>query len=118
MNKIYQRYHKHSSYSNAYTKDSPLVVRDYLDRFKEEGGRHIYSTVEHGFQSPYFRIYDEIEQYNSENGTDIKFIFGAEVYWVKDRFEKDNSNCHMILLAKNDKGRKAINKAIKQSSKL
>lgn len=117
MNKIYQRYHKHSSYSNAYTKDSPLVVRDYLDRFKEEGGRHIYSTVEHGFQSPYFRIYDEIEQYNSENGTDIKFIFGAEVYWVKDRFEKDNSNCHMILLAKNDKGRKAINKAISIANK-
>ena len=108
MNKIYQRYHKHSSYSNSYTKDSPLVVRDYLDHFKEEGGRHIYSTVEHGFQSPYFRIYDEIEQYNSENGTDIKFIFGAEVYWVKDRFEKDNSNCHMILLAKDNIGLKNL----------
>lgn len=117
MNKVYQRYHKHTSYSNSYTKDSPLVVKDYLDHFKNEKGRQIYSTVEHGFQSPYFRIYDELEKYNQENGTDIKFIFGAEVYWVKNRFEKDNSNCHMILLAKNDKGRKAINKAISIANK-
>lgn len=115
--KTYQRYHKHTSYSNVYTKDSPIVVKDYLDKFKEEGGIHIYSTVEHGYQSPYFRIYDEIEQYNKDNGTDIKFIFGAEIYWVKDRFSDDRSNCHMILLAKNDKGRKAINKAISIANK-
>ena len=117
MKKIYQRYHKHTSYSNVYTKDSPLVVRYYLDKFKEEGGRHIYSTAEHGYQSPYFRIYDEIEQYNKENGTDIKFVFGAEIYWVKDRFSDDRANCHMILLAKNEKGRKAINKAISIANK-
>lgn len=117
MGKQYQRYHKHTSYSNVYTKDSPIVVRDYLDRFKEEGGKHIYCTAEHGYQSPYFRVYDEIEEYNRENNTDIKFVFGSEVYWVKDRFSNDRSNCHMILLAKNDKGRKALNKAISIANK-
>lgn len=117
MSKIYQKYHKHTSYSNAYTKDSPLVPKDYWDEFKKEEGRQIYCTMEHGFQSPYFRIYDELEQYNKDNGTDIKFVFGAEIYWVKDRFAKDNSNCHMVLLAKNDRGRKAINKAISIANK-
>lgn len=115
--KIYQKYHKHTSYSNVYTKDSPLIPSDYWDMFKKEGGRHIYCTMEHGYQSPYYRIYDELEQYNQANGTDIKFVFGAEAYWVKDRFEKDNSNCHIVLLAKNDKGRRAINKAISIANK-
>lgn len=115
--KQYQKYHKHTSYSNVYTKDSPLIPKDYWDEFKKEEGRQIYCTMEHGFQSPYYRIYDELEQYNKNNNTDIKFIFGAEIYWVKDRFSKDNSNCHMVLLAKNDKGRKAINKAISIANK-
>lgn len=115
--KSYQVYHKHTSYSNVYTKDSPLVVQDYLDKFREDGGKRIYSTVEHGYQSPYYRIYDEIEEYNKKHNTNIKFVFGAEVYWVKDRFSKDRANCHMVLLAKNDKGRKAINKAISIANK-
>ena len=39
----------------------------------------------------------------------MKFIFGAEAYWVKDRHEKDRTNGHIILLAKNENGRRAIN---------
>jgi DNA polymerase III alpha subunit len=116
-NKTYINYHKHSSYSNVYTKDSPITVNDYLYKLKEIGGKQVYSTVEHGFQSPYFRIYDELEQFNNKNNTDIKFVFGAEVYWVKNRFESDNSNCHMILLARNENGRKALNKAISIANK-
>ncbi|GCD11713.1 PHP domain-containing protein [Clostridium tagluense] len=117
MEKIYQNYHKHTSYSNVYTKDSPLVTNDYLVKMKEIGGKQIYSTVEHGFQSPYFRVYDELEEFNRANETDIKFIFGAEVYWVKDRLSTDRSNCHMVLLARNEKGRKALNKAISIANK-
>lgn len=113
----YQKYHKHTSYSNVYTKDSPLIPKDYWDIFKNEEGRQIYCTMEHGYQSAYFRIYDELEQYNKDNNTDIKFVFGAEIYWVKNRLEKDNANCHMVLLAKNEKGRKAINKAISIANK-
>lgn len=115
--KIYQKYHKHTSYSNVYTKDSPLMPIDYWEEFKKEDGQQIYCTMEHGFQSPYYRIYDELEKYNKDNNTNIKFIFGAEVYWVKDRLVNDRSNCHMVLLAKNNKGRKAINKAISIANK-
>lgn len=114
LKRNYQKYHKHTSYSNVYTKDSPLIPLDYWEEFKRnrEDGRQIYSTMEHGYQSLYFRIYDELEQYNKKHNMDIKFVFGAEVYWVKDRFEKDNANCHMVLLAKNERGRRALNKAI------
>lgn len=66
----------------------------------------------------------------------LKFIFGAEGYWVKDRkkeypvinkktgkieldpktnepkYAKDMSNCHIILLAKNEEGRRDINEAL------
>lgn len=115
--KSYQIYHKHTSYSNVYTKDSPLQVIDYLEKFKEIGTPQIYSTVEHGYQSPYFRVYDEIIEFNNKNKTDIKFVFGAEIYWVKDRFSKDRSNNHMVLLARTEKGRKAINKAISIANK-
>lgn len=115
--KYYQNYHKHDSNSNIYLKDSPVTVNDYLEYYKSLDCPQIFSTVQHGWQSPYFRIYDDIEKFNKKNGTNIKFIFGTEAYWVKDRHEKDNSNCHIVLLAKNDNGRKAINKALSTANK-
>ena len=110
----YQNYHKHTSQSHRYNKDSPLVHQDYFNYIKNNCSDvpQIYSTVEHGWQGVYFRVYNDLEQFNKKNNLNIKFVFGTEMYWVKNRFEKDNSNCHIILLAKNDNGRKAINKAI------
>lgn len=116
-NKYYQKYHKHTSYSNVYTKDSPLLPIDYWQEALKENTPQIYCTMEHGYQSAYFRIYDELEQFNKANNCNIKFVFGAEIYWVKDRLSKDNSNCHMVLMAKNENGRRAINKAISIANK-
>lgn len=133
--KYYQNYHKHTSLSHRYNKDSPLVPEDYfkfmIENFK--GYPKIYSTLEHSWQGNYFNIYDKIENinkhfndellYNKPNefyspGCEpIKFIFGTEAYWVKDRFSTDSSNCHICLLAKNDNGRKKINRAIYESFK-
>lgn len=124
MEKYFQNFHKHSSFSHRYNKDSPLTYKDYFKYYKEyadKGIPTIYSTVEHGWQSPYFRVYDDLEKFNKKNleknpnYKPIKFIFGTEAYWVKDRFEKDSSNCHIVLLAKNDNGRKKINRAIYES---
>ena len=126
MENYFSNYHKHTSYSHRYNKDSPLTYKDYFNYYKEladKGIPTIYSTVEHGWQSAYFRIYDDLEKFNKKNleknpnYKPIKFVFGTEAYWVKDRFEKDNSNCHIVLLAKNDNGRKKINRAIYESFK-
>ena len=112
-------YHKHTSLSNVYTKDSPITNKDYWDELKNRYGEDecVYTTVEHGWAGNYFKTYDDLEKYNKKNNTNIKFVFGVEAYWVKDRHEEDKSNCHIIILARNDNGRKAINKIISIANK-
>lgn len=112
-------YHKHTSLSNVYTKDSPITNKDYWDELKNRYGEDecVYTTVEHGWAGNYFKTYDDLEKYNKKNNTNIRFVFGVEAYWVKDRHEEDKSNCHIIILARNDNGRKAINKIISIANK-
>ena len=116
---LWQDYHKHTSLSNVYTKDSPLIHLDYWNELKARYGDKpcAYTTVEHGFAGNYFKTYDDLEKFNKKNGTNIKFVFGYEAYWVKDRHTDDKSNCHMILLARNDNGRKALNKILSIANK-
>lgn len=116
---IWVNYHKHTSLSNRYMKDSPLLPIDYWNELKARYGDKscIYTTVEHGWAGNYFKQYDDLEKFNKKNGTNIRWIYGAEAYWVKDRHESDRSNCHIVLLARNDKGRKAINKILSIANK-
>lgn len=87
--------------------------------------------MEHGFQSNYYDYYDLVTDHNQKvrqllsegKITDVeaikntlKFVFGAEAYWVKDRFEKDRTNCHIILLSKNEEGRRDINGALSEAN--
>lgn len=116
---IWVNYHKHTSLSNRYMKDSPLLPIDYWNELKARYGDKpcIYTTVEHGWAGNYFKQYDDLEKFNKKNGTNIRWIYGAEAYWVKDRHEPDRSNCHIALLARTDKGRKAINKILSIANK-
>jgi DNA polymerase III alpha subunit len=66
--------------------------------------------MEHGFQGRYFDTYDVAKKEN------LKFIFGTEAYWVKDRFEKDKTNGHMCLFAKSEKGRRDINRILSEAN--
>ena len=119
-----QNYHKHTSYSNIFVPDSAASYEDYAKRAVELGHK-IISSVEHGWQGYYYQCFELAQKYN------LKFIFGAEAYWVLDRkkeypelnsngeplFDKngvakthlDKTNAHIILLAKTEKGRRAIN---------
>lgn len=98
-----QNYHRHTSYSNPWGfKDSAAVNEDYAKRAVELGHK-VISSVEHGYQGYYFETFELAKQY------DLKFIFGCEAYWVKNRHEKDRTNAHIIILAKNENGRRAIN---------
>lgn len=116
---IWVNYHKHTSLSNRYMKDSPLLPVDYWNELKARYGDKpcIYTTVEHGWAGNYFNQYDDLEKFNKKNGTNIRWIYGAEAYWVKNRHESDRSNCHIVLLARTDKGRKAINKILSIANK-
>lgn len=125
-----QNYHKHTDFSNVLVADCAVTYSDYVKRAKELGQK-VISSVEHGFQSNYYVPYELVTQNNEhakkrlESGEItqrqyekelLKFVFGAEAYWVKDRHEKDRSNCHIILLAKNEEGRQDINEALSDAN--
>lgn len=119
MEPSWVNYHKHTSLSNRYMKDSPVLPVDYWNELKRRYGDRlcIYTTVEHGWAGNYFKQYDDLEKYNKKNGTNIQWVYGCEAYWVKNRHEQDRSNCHIVLLALTDKGRRAINKAVSIANK-
>ena len=106
--KIFQNYHRHSYYTNPKIADSTAKNSDYAERAVELG-HGIISVMEHGWQGRY------IEGYELAKEHDLKFVFGAEAYWVKDRFEKDRTNCHMYIGARNENGRQAINDILSEA---
>jgi DNA polymerase III alpha subunit len=97
-----------------------LFVEDYLKRTYELGHKTI-STVEHGWVGNYFDSYLKIEKFNKKlmdkGESPLKWIFGGEFYWVKDRFAKDRTNSHIVILARNENGRKNINRIMSQCNK-
>jgi len=106
---LFQNFHRHSSDSNIFTADSAMVVEDYAKRAIELG-HTILSSCEHGFQGRYYEVYEMAKKYN------LKFIFGTEAYWVKDRFEKDRTNGHICIFAKSEIGRKSINRILSEAN--
>lgn len=100
-----QNYHKHTCCSNIYTPDSPATYEQYAKRAVELGHK-ILCSLEHGWQGKYHECREISIKYG------LKFVFGTEAYWVKDRHEKDRTNCHIVLLAKNENGREWINEVL------
>lgn len=98
----YINYHKHGERSNLYTIDSPVHLRDYCIRAKELG-HTVISTVEHGWVGDVFEANRLAAEY------DLKFIVGAEFYFVKDRKSEDKTNAHIIVMAMTENGREAVN---------
>ena len=143
-----QNYHKHTSYSNVLVTDCAASYEEYIKRASELG-HNVISSVEHGYQGNYYVPYELVQKHNEKlqqkvkegeisedqyNKKKLKFIFGAEAYWVKDRlaeipkidkktgevisgeYVKDRTNCHIILLAKNENGRQDINEILSIAS--
>lgn len=128
-----QNYHKHTSQSNIWGfYDSAAIPEDYAKRAVELGHK-VISSVEHGWQSKYHEYFELAKKY------DLKFVFGCEAYWVRDRQKeypvidkntgkvkknksgeittsRDRSNNHIILLAKNENGRQAINEILSEAN--
>lgn len=109
----YEQYHKHSYWSNLCMRDSVEKPEDYAKRAVELG-QSTLSSVEHGSAGYYIETYEFAEKYN------LKFLFGAEVYFVIEDYidaeTRDKTNAHMILLAKNENGRRAINRIVSKAN--
>lgn len=66
--------------------------------------------MEHGNQGCYIEGYDLAKQHN------LKFVFGSEAYWVKDRQTPDHANCHIYIGARNENGRQCINDILSEAN--
>lgn len=106
----YENWHKHTKYSNIMTPDSIISIEDIARRAVELGHKTI-STVEHGYAGNVFEYFDVAKKYN------LKLIFGVEFYYVNDRFEKDRTNTHLLIMAKNNSGKKQLTNLISEANK-
>lgn len=104
----YQNIHSHSFYSNISTHDSVISRTDVAERAVELGHTTL-SCIEHGYMGNVFETYRIAKQFN------LKLIFGTEFYYVKDRFEKDRTNSHLLVVAKNENGKEAITALVSES---
>lgn len=103
-NMIIENQHKHTNWSNLTQIDSATDIRDFI-RFSQEYGCQYYFSTEHGYPGEWLNAYNICKEMG------IGFRYGVEVYWVKDinSEEKDRTNCHMVLIARNYNAIRKIN---------
>lgn len=70
-----------------------------------------YFTTQHGWSGKFLEAYDLCQKNN------LKMVYGAELYMVKDRKEKDNSNYHVVIIAKNQDGFYELNEIMSESNR-
>jgi len=105
----YVNYHRHDMYGNPITPDSVVFPEEYAKRAVELG-HSVLSSVNHGWQGRTIEYYELAKKYN------LKYLFGTEAYIVKNRFDKDRTNCHINILGINENGRKGINRILSEAS--
>lgn len=108
-NLYFENYHCHKDFSNPTIADSGESIENYAKRIHELNAKCLFSG-EHGNQGNHFHVYTVAEKEH------LKYRHSTEAYWVKDRHEKDRTNCHIVLVAKNAEGRQNINYALSMAN--
>jgi len=93
MNMCVENYHKHTAWSNFIMPDSVTSIENFINFSKENGGQ-LYFSGEHGFPGEWLYCYKLCKE------MDIRFRYSMEAYWVKDNQQKDNTNCHIVIIAR------------------
>ena len=99
---MYKNYHKHDHHGNPWMVDCVVKPEEYCKRAVELGHDSVF-TVNHGVTGNIFEWIEMSKKYN------LKMHYGTEAYFVKDRFAKDRSNKHIIIIAKNNDGVMQLN---------
>lgn len=99
---MYKNYHKHDHYGNPWAMDVVVKPEEYCKRAIELGHDSVF-TVNHGVTGNIFEWMELSKKYG------LKMHYGTEAYYVKNRFEKDRSNKHLIVIAKNNDGVMQLN---------
>lgn len=98
----YNNYHKHDHKGNPWSMDVIVKEEDYCKRAVELGHTTVFTT-NHGVQGDIFTWLDCSKRYG------LKMIYGTEAYYVRDRKEKDKTNKHLIIIARNNSGVMQLN---------
>ena len=98
----YNNYHKHDHSGNPWMPDSIAKPVDYCKRAVRLGHDTVF-TVNHGITGNIFDWMGCAKEY------DLKLRYGTEAYFVPDRFQKDRSNRHIVIVAKNNDGVMQLN---------
>lgn len=106
---MYSSLHNHSHFSLL---DGYGTPKEMFDR-AEEIGLKAFAITEHSNEYSWC-YFDKLKK----DHPDIKMIYGVEFYECFDTTIKDKNNkyFHLIVLAKNENGRKAINKLVTRSN--
>lgn len=106
----YNNYHKHDHYGNPWTMDVIVKPEDYCKRAIELGHDTVFTT-NHGVTGNIFDWLDLVNRKDKQGKKiyDLKLRYGMETYFVPNRFSKDRSNKHLIIIAKNDDGIMELN---------
>lgn len=99
---MYKNYHKHDHHGNPWAMDVVVKPEEYCKRAIELGHDSVF-TVNHGVTGNIFEWMEQAKKYN------LKLHYGTEAYYVPDRFEKDRSNRHIIIIARNNDGAMQLN---------
>ena len=99
---MYKNYHKHDHYGNPWAMDVIVKPEEYCQRAVELGHDSVF-TVNHGVTGNIFEWLELSKKYG------LKMCYGTEAYYVNNRFEKDRSNKHLIIIAKNNDGVMQLN---------
>lgn len=134
MNMMMENYHKHTTWSDLVQIDSPTSIDDFI-KLLDSYGCQCYFSGEHGFPGEWLYCYDVCKNTFDEDirkkkdlNNPIKFRYSVEAYWVKDvneilyeqyedkktgeiktREKRDNTNCHMIIVARNYNAMRKLN---------
>lgn len=110
MTETYFSMHNHSQFS---FQDGYASPKEYLDRAKEIGLKG-FAITEHGNQCSWV-YFDELKKQYPE----VKMVYGVEFYEALDGNIKDNDNryYHLLAIAINEEGRKALNWLVSESQK-
>ncbi len=109
MINTYASLHNHTMYSLL---DGYSTPEEYLERAKEVGLK-AFAITEHGNEYSWC-YFDKLK----EKYPEIKMIYGVEMYECFDRSicDKTSKYFHLVVLAKNEKGRKALNHLVTLSN--
>lgn len=104
----YNNYHKHDHDGNPWTMDVVAKPEEYCKRAVELGHTMVF-TVNHGVTGNIFEWMMYAKQYG------LKLVYGVEAYYVDNRHDKDRSNKHLIIIAKNNNGAFQLNEIMSEA---